>query len=418
MADFATDFFSHRWDFFKDPINRLLCSADDDDDDDGGGGDGGGTAGAGGGSGDDDNTGATFGGDARDTANYGDDDQSPAEATREADRAAGLGGGGSSGISSGGTPSGGQFGGDARDTGGYGDDDGLSPAEATRESNRADALGRLAGPAGGEDGASIRDMLLSAFGGAFSSPAAAGELPTAGMPNPNFNQGYNVTGLPAGMKDQSRLSNPNYNQGYNVTGTPEGLGQGPFASGPFVDPMSGGRSLTGTSPVLTGDATGLTQQQAADAFGNPPVVAPGDTIIGPQNPVKVYGAKDFNPIDAAAPPAVRVYGANEFNPIDATAPRQQGTQVASMKDFRFGPDPAPIGPNDPIPGPGGISTLGNYGPPRGSGLSDISTGGYAQNQGPFAPSILDQLAQQYGGFDHQYTTAREQNDPPGPKDRS
>ena len=35
MADFATDFFSHRWDFFKDPIHRLFCSADDDDDDDG-----------------------------------------------------------------------------------------------------------------------------------------------------------------------------------------------------------------------------------------------------------------------------------------------------------------------------------------------------------------------------------------------
>jgi hypothetical protein len=163
--------------------------------------------------------------------------------------------------------------------------------------------------------------------------------------------------------------------------------------------MSGGRSLTGTSPALTGDAPGLTPQQAANAFGNPPVVGPGDTIIGPQNPVKVYGAKDFNP-------------------IDATAPRQQGTQVASMKDFRFGPDPAPIGPNDPIPGPGGISTLGNYGPPRGSGLSDISTGGYAQNQGPFAPSILDQLAQQYGRFDQPYTSPRAQNDPSGPKDRS
>jgi hypothetical protein len=414
MADFATDFFSHRWDFFKDPINRLLCSADDDDDDDGGGGDGGGTAGAGGGSGDDDNTGATFGGDARDTANYGDDDQSPAEATREADRAAGLGGGGSSGISSGGTPSGGQFGGDARDTGGYGDDDGLSPAEATRESNRADALGRLAGPAGGEDGASIRDMLLSAFGGAFSSPAAAGELPTEGMPNPNFNQGYNVTGLPAGMKDQSRLSNPNYNQGYNVTGTPEGLGQGPFASGPFVDPMSGGRSLTGTSPALTGDAPGLTPQQAAAAFGNPPVVGPGDTIIGPQNPVKVYGAKDFNPIDATAPDPVRVYGANEFNPIDATAPRQ----VASLSDrFRDPQQPEPLRADDPLPEGG---TWGDPLTPRGSSstLSDISTGGYARNQGPFAPSLLDQLAQQYGGFDHQYTTAREQNDPPGPKDRS
>jgi hypothetical protein len=381
MADFATDFFSHRWDFFKDPINRLLCSADDDDDDDGGGGDGGGTAGAGGGSGDDDNTGATFGGDARDTANYGDDDQSPAEATREADRAAGLGGGGSSGISSGGTPSGGQFGGDARDTGGYGDDDGLSPAEATRESNRADALGRLAGPAGGEDGASIRDMLLSAFGGAFSSPAAAGELPTEGMPNPNFNQGYNVTGLPAGMKDQSRLSR----QQLAADATP-------------MDTLN----------QLLGPGEAAVPTVTPDQFGFNP--------FAPQTQVA-----DANVPLPRADPRTQIGDTSQdrlqfpYGPGGAPS-TQQGRQVASLSDrFRDPRQPEPLREGDPLPEGGTYRQPGGY---QGGGLSDISTGGFARNQGPFAPSLLDQLAQQYGGFDHQYTTAREQNDPPGPKDRS
>jgi hypothetical protein len=255
------------------------------------------------------------------------------------------------------------------------------------------------------------------------------------MPNPNFNQGFNVTGLPAGMKDQGQF--PNASNNYNLTGLAAGMGSGPFVSGPFSDNvpalMPGGRSLTGTSPALTGDAPGLTPQQAADAFGNPPVVNPGDTIIGPQNPVNPQVADNvplpradprtqvgdttfdnsqypFGPIGVPgqtqvadnvplprADPRTQV-GDTTFDPaqwpVGPIGAPGQGTQVASLNDpFRIGTS-QPLGPNDPLPEGG---TVSNPLTPRGSysSLSDISTGGYAQNQG-YMPSgsWVSNLAQQ------------------------
>jgi hypothetical protein len=265
-------------------------------------------------------------------------------------------------------------------------------------------------------GMSFGDYLRAALGGAFSTPAAAGELPTEGMPNPNFMQGYNVTGLPAGMKDQGQF--PNAANNYNLTGLQAGMGQGPFVSGPFQDGppvMPGGQSLTGTSPALTGQAPGLTPQQAADAFGNPPVVNPGDTIIGPQNPVNPQVA-DNVPLPTADPrqqvadnvplpirdPRAGIGDASQdqsqfpYGPIGAPSQGQQGqqrTQVASLNDpFRIGTS-QPLGPNDPLPEGG---TWSNPITPRGSysTLSDIATGGYAQNQGSWISSLAQQQAMQ------------------------
>jgi hypothetical protein len=233
-------------------------------------------------------------------------------------------------------------------------------------------------------------MLLSAFGGAFSSPAAAGELPTEGMPNPNFNQGYNVTGLPAGMKDQSRLSR----QQLAADETPmDTLNQ-------LLGP--GEASDTFAVPTITPDQFGF------NPFAPQTQVADANVPLPRADPRTQIGDATF---DRSQFP---------FGPGGAPS-TQQGRQVASLSDrFRDPQQPEPLRANDPLPEGG---TVSNPITPRGSygGLSDIATGGYAQNQGPFAPSILDQLAQQYGGyggFDHQYTSARAQNDPPGPKDRS
>jgi hypothetical protein len=217
-------------------------------------------------------------------------------------------------------------------------------------------------------------------------PGALSIAPYPGMNNP-FNSNPNQPGVQfAGNPLDNMLANAGL-----ARVDPNAINPTP-ASTPIdtaINPVAPGKT-----DRLAADATPMDtlNQLLGPGEASVPTVTPGQFGFDPYAPQTQVA--DANVPLPTADPRTQV-GDTTFDtaqwpagPIGAPVQGQQGTQVASLNDpFRIGAAPAPLGPNDPLPG---NVAPGNYG---GSGLSDIATGGYAQNQG-YQGSWISNLAQQ------------------------
>jgi hypothetical protein len=273
----------------------------------------------------------------------------------------------------------------------------------------------------GQGSQSFSDYMRSILGGAFSTPANAAERIMPQRPG----QGPSVQETIVSPWDQDALpiapypgqNNPfNYNPnqpGVQFAGNPNAniaaIAQGVDPNA--INPTTLVANQRQTDPAINPVAPGKTDRLAVAADATPmdtlnQLLGPGEASVPTITPDQ-FGFNPFAPQPQVADANVPLPRADPRTQIgDATFDRsqfpfgpggapstQQGRQVASLNDpFRDPPQPAPLGPDDPLPEGG---TVSNPITPRGSysSLSDISTGGYAQNRGNM-PSWVSSLAQQ------------------------